>query len=165
MMKKKGSFDEESDLSERPSSHETQYKLPVTDSSNLLRKGTISSQDVQQRFSASAGLGSLEHNIERQLLEKKFLDLITQKIREALTDLKLEKVNAQVRNCINVIEYLRRVKGVAMVGPVCTGKTQILKIVAKVLQLAYGINMRTSVVNSEVFSFKELYGATEAFQK
>ena len=73
-------------------------------------------------------------------------------MREALSELKLEKVNAQFRNCINVIEYLRRVKGIALVGPVCSGKTTILKIVSKVLHLAFGVQMRTSVVNSSNFS-------------
>jgi len=52
-----------------------------------------------------------------------------------------------------------------MVGPVCSGKTQILKITSKVFEMAFGITLRTSVINSAILSQQELYGATKAFQK
>mmetsp|Transcript_23295 Transcript_23295/g.22881 ORF Transcript_23295/g.22881 Transcript_23295/m.22881 type:complete len:139 (+) Transcript_23295:592-1008(+) len=60
----------------------------------LIRRGTISGSDMSLRFTTSAGLGSLQHNLERQLQEKKFLEQIGIKIKEAIAELKLEKVNS-----------------------------------------------------------------------
>jgi predicted ATP-binding protein involved in virulence len=49
------------------------------------------------------------------------------------------------------------------VGPVCSGKTSILKIVSNALYIAYKIKLRTSVVITATLTPKELYGAIEAF--
>jgi ABC-type cobalamin/Fe3+-siderophores transport system ATPase subunit len=62
-----------------------------------------------------------------------------------------------------VVELMRRVRGVCMVGPTCSGKTSLLKIVSNSLNKAYGVKMRTSVVNTQTFSQTELYGSIEAF--
>jgi hypothetical protein len=49
------------------------------------------------------------------------------------------------------------------VGPVCSGKTQILKIVSQTLQIAYDIIFRTSAVNPQTFTKEEFYGPINAF--
>jgi hypothetical protein len=49
------------------------------------------------------------------------------------------------------------------VGPVCTGKTSILKIVSNVLHVAFKVKLRTSVVNTATMTAKDLYGAIDAF--
>jgi hypothetical protein len=49
------------------------------------------------------------------------------------------------------------------VGPVCSGKTSILKIVSNALYVAFKVKLRTSVVNPATLTAKELYGSIEAF--
>jgi hypothetical protein len=44
--------------------------------------------------------------------------------------MKLQVSDRQLYHCLGVIECMRRQKAVAIVGPVCSGKTQILKIVS-----------------------------------
>jgi ABC-type lipoprotein export system ATPase subunit len=44
--------------------------------------------------------------------------------------MKLRVGDRQLYHCLGVIECMRRQKAVAIVGPVCSGKTQILKIVS-----------------------------------
>lgn len=51
----------------------------------------------------------------------------------------------------------------ALVGPVCSGKTEILRIVAQTLQVAYGIIFRTSAINPQTFTKEEFYGPVHAF--
>lgn len=51
----------------------------------------------------------------------------------------------------------------AIVGPVCTGKTDILKVVAQTLKVAYGVTFRLCQINPQTFSKDEFYGAPTAF--
>ena len=67
-------------------------------------------------------------------------------------------------HCLSVIENMRRLKAVAIVGPVCSGKTQILKIVSQTLKIAYEIIFRTSSINPQTFSTEEFYGPVNAFE-
>ena len=64
-----------------------------------------------------------------------------------------------------MIEYMRRLRAIAFIGPPCTGKTTILKIVSNALNIAFGLKMRTSVVNPAIYSSDELYGSVHAFEK
>jgi len=59
---------------------------------------------------------------------------------------------------------MRRQKAVAIVGPVCSGKTQILKIVSQTLKSAYDIIFRTSAINPQTFTKEEFYGPINAFE-
>lgn len=72
-----------------------------------------------------------------------------EKVVEAM---KLQVSDRQLYHCLGVIEHLRRQKAVAIVGPVCSGKTQILKIVSQTLKIAYDIIFRTSAVNPQTFT-------------
>lgn len=38
----------------------------------------------------------------------------------------LDIVGSQVKQCMTVIDYMRRMKGIAIIGPTCSGKTEIL---------------------------------------
>ena len=60
---------------------------------------------------------------------------------------------------MTMVDHLRNVRGIAIVGPTCSGKTSILKIISNTLNLAFNIKMRTSVVNPAIFSPDELYGS------
>jgi hypothetical protein len=62
-----------------------------------------------------------------------------------------------------MIEHLRRHRGIAYIGPTCTGKTTILKLVSNALNLAFGIKIRTSVINPATLSHDELYGQVQGF--
>ena len=59
---------------------------------------------------------------------------------------------------------MRRQKAVAIVGPVCSGKTQVLKIVSQALRIAYDIIFRTSAINPMTFTKEEFYGPINAFE-
>lgn len=48
---------------------------------------------------------------------------------------------------MNVLDLFRRSKAIAFIGPVCSGKTSILKIVSNALHVAFKVKLRTSVVN------------------
>lgn len=88
---------------------------------------------------------------------------MTEALKEVVIAMKLDKVNIQLRKCLSVIELMRRVRGIALVGPTCSGKTSLLKIVSNALNKAYHVKMRTSVINTQTFSEAELYGSIEAF--
>lgn len=65
---------------------------------------------------------------------------------------------------MNVLDLFRRSKAIVFVGPVCSGKTSILKIVSNALYIAFKVKLRTSVVNTATLTPKELYGSIDAFQ-
>lgn len=66
---------------------------------------------------------------------------------------------------MNVLDLFRRQKAIAFVGPVCSGKTTILKIVSNALHVAFKIKLRTSVINTATMTSKDLYGSIDAFSK
>ena len=70
-----------------------------------------------------------------------------------------------MRNCVNVLDLFRRSKAIVFVGPVCSGKTSILKIVSNALNVAFKVKLRTSVVNTATMTAKDLYGSIDAFNQ
>jgi len=58
---------------------------------------------------------------------------------------------------------MKRSKGVAIVGPICSGKTKLVKLVTLALKKACNTVLRTSYISPDTFSFDDLYGATLAF--
>ena len=66
--------------------------------------------------------------------------------------LSYDKVYNQIRSCIQFIDYLGRKRAIALIGPTCTGKTSILKLVSNVVNLAFNVKMRTSVINSPTYT-------------
>ena len=82
---------------------------------------------------------------------------------QVIDAMKISERPDQMYQCLGVVENMRRQKAIAIVGPVCSGKTQILKIVSQTLKLAYDIIFRTSAVNPSTFNQDELYGPINAF--
>jgi hypothetical protein len=131
----------------------------------LVRKKSISNDDVSCRFSSNVGLTELKHNTSKVSENKMFIAGVTKVLKDIIERLNFHKSNPQLRNCINVLDYFRRTKAIAFVGPVCTGKTSILKIVSNALHIAFKVKLRTSVVNTATMSAKDLYGSIEAFEE
>jgi hypothetical protein len=65
---------------------------------------------------------------------------------------------------LGVIQYMRTRKAVALVGNVCSGKTQVLKIASQVLRNAYETIFRTSCINPATFTKDEFYGPINSFE-
>lgn len=100
----------------------------------------------------------------RQANEYRFAAKIEEAYDEVMEAMKLSPTQAQFYHCLGVIEYMRRQKAVAIVGPVCSGKTQILRVVSQTLKLAYDIMFRTSAINPQTFTREEFYGPINAFE-
>lgn len=95
---------------------------------------------------------------------KIFIEKVTEILKELIVKLNFSKSNAQLRNCINVLDLFRRSKAIAFVGPVCSGKTSTLKIVSNALHAAFKVKLRTSVVNTATLTPKDLYGSIDSFK-
>ena len=76
-----------------------------------------------------------------------FMNNIEDAFDRVVDAMQLELSEKQQYHYLGVIEYMRRQKAIAIVGPVCSGKTQILKIVSQTLKIAYDIIFRTSAIN------------------
>jgi ATPase subunit of ABC transporter with duplicated ATPase domains len=129
----------------------------------LVRKKSISNDDVISRYSSNVGVSELTHSSHKVTENRLFIESVTKILKEIIERLHLQKSNAQLRNCVNVLDLFRRSKAIVFVGPVCSGKTSILKIVSNALYIAFKIKLRTSVVNTATLTPKELYGSIEAF--
>ena len=51
-----------------------------------------------------------------------------------------------------------------ILGPNCSGKTQLIKIMSAVFQNAFNIKLKIAYVSPNTFSEKELYGSKLAFE-
>lgn len=60
---------------------------------------------------------------------------------------------------------MRRSKGIAIVGPICSGKTQLVKLVTLALEQSFNTSLKTSYVNLNTFSQDDLYGPILAFDQ
>ncbi len=134
-------------------------------SAGVVRKKSISNIDTITRFSSNVGLNDLSHNATLVSENKLFVEQVTKVLKELNTKLNFDKSNAQLRNCVNVLDLLRRSKAIAFVGPVCTGKTTILKIVSNALHTAFNVKLRTSVVNTATMTVSDLFGSIDAFSQ
>lgn len=131
----------------------------------MVRKKSISNDDLYPRYSSNVGSIELKHNFSKTSEHKLFVDGVTVVLKEIIEKLNFHKSNAQIRNCVNVLDLFRRSKAIAFVGPVCSGKTSTLKIVSNVLNVAFKVKLRTSVINTATMTAKDLYGSIEAFNK
>lgn len=64
----------------------------------------------------------------------------------------LEILPGQLRKSLEAIQFMRTLRGIVFLGPTCSGKTTLLKLVSNTLNKAFGVKMRTSVVNASTFS-------------
>jgi hypothetical protein len=56
-------------------------------------------------------------------------------------------------------------KGVVIAGPICTGKTQMIKLVTLALKKAFNTVLRTSYISPATFSEEDFYGPVLAFDQ
>ena len=96
-------------------------------------------------------------------MEDSFSQQIQAAYKKIVAAMKLRESERQLEQVMGVIEFMRIQKAIAIIGPVCSGKTQILKIVSQTLKAAYDIIFRTTSVNPMTFSRDELYGPVNAF--
>jgi ATPase subunit of ABC transporter with duplicated ATPase domains len=129
----------------------------------MVRKKSISNDDVISRYSSNVGVTELTHSSHKVTENRLFIEGVTKILKDIIERLHLQKSNGQLRNCVNVLDLFRRSKAIVFVGPVCSGKTSILKIVSNALFVAFKVKLRTSVVNPATLTAKELYGSIEAF--
>jgi len=138
-------------------------------------RGRAAKKQPPRRRLTHASTTELNWANKRQADEDEFMARIEAAFEKVFDAMKLDKKHAagegeagrtdrQLSHCIGVIEHLRRSKAVAIVGPVCSGKTQILKIVVQTLKMAYDIIFRTSAVNPQTFTKEEFYGPINAFE-
>lgn len=83
---------------------------------------------------------------------------------KAADELELEVDEAQVYNCLGIIEHLRRKKSIILLGPLFTGKTQLMKLATLALRSAFDVSLRTSLINPITFTDSELYGPALALE-
>jgi hypothetical protein len=74
----------------------------------MVRKKSISNDDVNSRFSMSVGLSELKHNVKKVSDNKAFIDEVNKILKELILRLNFNKSNAQLRNCVNVLDLFRR---------------------------------------------------------
>ncbi len=129
----------------------------------MVRKKSISNDDVISRFSSNVGLTELKHNSHKVTEYRAFIEGVNKTLKDIIEKLNLHKSNAQLRNCVNVLDLFRRSKAIIFVGPICSGKTTTLKIVSNALNSTFKVRLRTSIVNTSTLTPQDLYGSIDSF--
>lgn len=75
----------------------------------------------------------------------------------------LQERAKQQYHCLGVIEYMRRQKAVALVGTVASGKSSVLRAVARTLKSGFDIVMEMAMINPQTFTKEEFYGPINSF--
>ena len=138
-------------------------KSEAPDPLGLKTRKSISNRKNPKRRLTHSSTTELNFASKRQKDEQDFMGAIEEAFDKVVDAMHLQDSERQMYHCLGVIEYLRRQKAVAIVGPVCSGKTQILKIVSQTLRVAYDVIFRTSAVNPQTFTKEEFYGPINAF--
>lgn len=60
---------------------------------------------------------------------------------------------------------MKRSKGIVLAGPICTGKTQMIKLITMALKKTFKTNLRTSYISPDTFTREDLYGPVLAFDQ
>ena len=122
--------------------------LPNSKGETNLESGEASqpAQD-NKKFVHAVTTPELNFATSRNADEAEFMTRIEGAFAKVVEARKLQVSQRQLYHCLGVMEHLRRRKAVAIVGPVCSGKTQILKLVSQALQIAYDIIFRTAAIN------------------
>lgn len=107
----------------------------------------------------------LTHSMVRQKKEDLFGTELHKAFEKVSDDLDLKLDPCQLYNCISLVEMMRRTKGIVICGPMCSGKTQLIKFVTLALKSQFNVQMRTSFLNSGTFTEQELYGPVFAFEQ
>jgi hypothetical protein len=83
---------------------------------------------------------------------------------QAAEELEIQIDTAQIYNCLGIVELLRRKKSIVLLGPLFTGKTQLLKLATLALRSAFNVSLRTSLINPSTFGDSEIYGPSNAVE-
>lgn len=70
----------------------------------------------------------------RQTHEERFNADLCNALEDVALELHINLTDDQMYNCIAVVEFMKRFRGIAIVGSICSGKTQLLKLVTLALQ-------------------------------
>ena len=135
----------------------------IVSGTNQTQRKSIEYNDLASKYSYNVGVNELRHNSYKVTENKLFIESVTEILHQILGKLNLSNSKTQIKNCVNVLDLLRRNKALAFVGPICSGKTTTLKIVSNVLHAAFKVKLRTSVVNTATMSPKDLYGSIDSF--
>ena len=82
---------------------------------------------------------SLSHNIDREDFEIDFRTTLYNTILEVAEEVHITIDEHQIYNCMGFVELMRKNKGIAIVGPSCSGKTQLIKLASIVLRRAFKV--------------------------
>ena len=52
----------------------------------------------------------------------------------------------QIYNCHGLLEIMRRNKGIVIVGPICSGKTQLMKLATTILRRTFNVQLRSTYI-------------------
>lgn len=77
----------------------------------------------------------------------------------------MDLTSEQIYNCMGVLEAMKRSKGVILSGPMCSGKTQTIKLVTLAFKKTLSTVLRTSYISPETFSEEHLFGPVLAFDQ
>jgi len=56
-------------------------------------------------------------------MEEKFNIELQNALSDVALELHIDLTDDQLYNCIGVVEFMKRFRGIAVVGPICSGKT------------------------------------------
>ena len=86
-----------------------------------------------------ASVVALTHNTSREESEMEFRQAFYNGVVEVAEELNITIDEQQVYNCLGLVELMRRNKGIAVVGPACSGKTQLVKLVTIALRRIFSV--------------------------
>ena len=90
--------------------------------------------------------------------EEAFIYKMQESIKQVAEELHLKIDETTLYNCYGIVESMKRNKGIVISGPICSGKTQIVKLATIALKRGFNINMRSSYITPCTFTEDELYG-------
>ena len=106
---------------------------------------------------------TLQHNKLRIKREERFQTKFTAGVKDVAAELDIDLNDDQLYNCIGIVEVMKRYKGVVILGPVCSGKTQLVKLATQCLLKSFEAHLRTSYISPNTFAHNDLYGPVLAY--
>lgn len=89
----------------------------------------------------------LFYSEQRQQREERLSLVFQTGLKKVGSELHFELNQDQIYNLMGVYEGMKRNKGVVIVGPICTGKTMLIKLMTLALKKIFHTTLRTSYVS------------------